>query len=112
MVPELFASPFPLPPTVTAPPLVTHDARTHRDAVGPGDARLMKWSWDRHDQISSVPIVSSGEGPGGLKLGTCQTGQPGHGDTVRERERLISQSDSFFFSRPTAAPEARRCQFS
>lgn len=25
MVPELFASPFPLPPKVTAPPLVTHE---------------------------------------------------------------------------------------
>lgn len=85
MVPELLAT-CPLPLTShsdSAPP------GTHRctNAQGRRRARRCKaddeGSWDRLDQISSVPIVSSGEGPGGLKLGNLSTG---HGDTVREGE--------------------------
>lgn len=42
MVPELLASPLPLTSHSDSAPPGTLDARTHRAAVGPGDARLMK----------------------------------------------------------------------
>lgn len=53
--------------------------------------------------------------PWRLKIGaTCQQGPnpQRYGDTVRQRGGGKLDSLTAFFSRPTAAPEARRCQFS
>lgn len=55
--------------------------------------------------------------PWRLKIGAHLPARPSpqrYGDTVREREEGGGKLDSLtaFFSRPTAAPEARRCQFS
>lgn len=96
MVPEMpLPPPFPLPPTVTAHPLAAHRCT---NAQGRRRARRCKadeeGSWDRLDQISSGPHCIVWGRPWRLKIGE-PVNRPRR-DTVRERERLISQSDSFF----------------